>query len=150
MDLSRDTEQVTKTAVHAQQLWAYPVLRSTLLVLTCVTAALPGCRKFPEVEVSEKQFDSKTPYPEFVPLEDLLNEPEATITDEVETNLTTRRDDLAETPDAQDLEDAQDPVLDRLDALRAKRETDAGSDPIIDEDLRKRLEGGITPPTIAE
>ncbi|MGH1578677.1 hypothetical protein [Planktotalea sp.] len=113
-------------------------------------ASLPGCRKFPEVEVSEAQFDSKTPYPKLIPFETLLKEPEPSITDEVEEDLTTRRDDLLDTPDADDLEEAKDPVLDRIDALRKRRDEQTTSDPIIDDELRKRLEGGITPPTEPE
>jgi hypothetical protein len=77
----------------------------------------------------------------------LLKEPKPSITDEVQDDLTTRRDDLLETPDAQQ---AKDPMLDRIDALRSRRDEQAESDPIIDEDLRKRLEGGISTPTVPE
>lgn len=122
-------------------------LRAPLLIsLVALCLAVPACRKFPELELSEKQFDNKTPYPEFVPLEILLKEPEATITDEVETDLTTRREDLQDTPAGQDATEAKDPVLDRLDALRAQRDAQAQSQPIIDDELRKRMEGGITAP----
>lgn len=123
---------------------------STAIVLGTFLSQLAGCATFPELEVSEAQFDSKTPYPKPVPLDELLTEPEPSITDEVQEELTTRRDDLLETPDAEDAEEAKDPVLDRIDALRKKREEQAQSDPVIDDELRKRMEGGITPPTVPE
>ena len=123
---------------------------SCLILFALLAVTNAGCQKFPELEVSEAQFDGKTPYPEFVPIEELLIEPEATITSEVETDLTTRRDTLQETPEGADAEDAGDPVLDRIDALRERRDNEATNDPIIDDALRKRLEGGINPPTIAE
>lgn len=121
-----------------------PRFISIFLVLL-LGAGLVACRKFPEVDVSEKQFDSKTAYPEFVPLDELLDAPEPTITEEVESDLTTRRDDLQTTPQALDAEAQNAPVLDRLDALRQKRdETDPRA--IFDEETRKRLESGITDP----
>ena len=117
-------------------------------MIAILCSGVVACAKFPELEVSEAQFDRKTPYPKFVPLDVLLKEPEASITDDVQDELTTRRDDLQSTPDAASSEETNDPVLDRLDALRARR--DEEKEPIIDDDLRKRLEGGITPPTIPE
>ena len=124
----------------------------TILIAVLICTALPACKKFPELEVSEVQFDSKTPYPKFVPLDILLKEPEATITDEVEDNLTSRRDTLQDTPvvSSAQAEKANDPVLDRLDALNARLEAQAAADPIIDDALRKRMEGGINPPTLPE
>ncbi len=124
----------------------------SFLILTFACAALSSCAKFPELEVSEAQFDSKTPYPKFVPLDVLLKEPEATITDDVQDDLTARRDDLQDTPtpSSESTDQANDPVLDRLDALSARRDAQASNDPIIDDELRKRMEGGITPPTIPE
>ncbi|MGB7317233.1 MAG: hypothetical protein WBC85_04630 [Planktotalea sp.] len=126
-------------------------MRAPFIIFIALCAAgLGGCGKFPELEVSEAQFDSKTPYPKLVPLEELLKEPEATITDEVQTDLTTRRDDLQATPEAQGVSDTSDPVLDRIDELRARRDAQAASDPAIDDELRKRMEAGITAPTVPE
>jgi hypothetical protein len=115
-----------------------------------LAVGLQACTKFPELEVSEAQFDDKTPYPEFVPMDVLLKEPEATITDDVETDLTTRRDDLLTTPDAQSAQDLKDPVLDRIDALRERSQANAQNGSIFDDELRKRLEGGITATTVPE
>lgn len=126
-------------------------MRASLLSFTVAFAVLAaGCAEIPEIEVSEAQFDSKTPYPKLVPIEELLKEPEASITDEVQDDLTTRRDDLLETPAAEGSEDTKDPVLDRIDALRARRDAEAASDPVIDEELRKRMETGISAPTVPE
>ena len=127
-------------------------LRPTILITVLFCAALPACKKFPEIKISEAQFVSKTPYPKFVPLDILLKEPEATITDEVEDDLTSRRDTLQSTPvaSAAQTEMANDPMLDRLDALRARRKAQTAADPIIDDALRKRMEGGINPPTLPE
>jgi len=127
-------------------------LRPTILITVLFCAALPACKKFPEIKISEAQFVSKTPYPKFVPLDILLKEPEATITDEVEDDLTSRRNMLQSTPVASAAQTgmANDPVLDRLDALRARSKVQAAADPIIDDALRKRMEGGINPPTLPE
>ena len=122
----------------------------TPLILATLLTQLAACATFPELEVSEAQFDSKTPYPELVPVEELLEEPEASITDEVQDDLTTRRDELLETPDAKDAEEAKDPVLDRIAALRKRRDEQAASDPVIDDELRKRMEGGISAPIVPE
>jgi hypothetical protein len=124
--------------------------KSAFFVLALLCAGISGCKKFPELELSEEQFDSKSPYPELVPVSVLLEEPEATITGEVETDLTTRRDDLLTTPDAETVEETKDPILNRLDALRERRQAEAAEGSIFDEELRKRLEGGITPPTVPE
>lgn len=125
--------------------------RTTLLFASAfLCIGLSACKDFPDLEVSEAEFDKKTPYPKLIPLEVLLKEPEATITDEIETELTTRRDDLNATPQAADAEDTNDPVLNRIDALRARQEEKAANDPIIDEKLRKRMEDGIKPPTLPE
>lgn len=110
-----------------------------------VLALLASCTEFPELEVSEAEFDSSTPYPDLVPLEQLLKEPEPTITDEVQDTLTTRRDDLQSTPSGADPEG--DPLLERLQALRDKRDEKLEADPVIDETLRKRLEAGISAPS---
>lgn len=123
---------------------------SAIFALALLCASVSGCKKFPELELSEEQFDSKSPYPELVPLSVLLEEPEATITDDVETDLTTRRDDLLTTPDGATVEETKDPLLERLDALRERREAEAAEGSIFDDELRKRLEGGITPPTVPE
>lgn len=133
-------------------MFARPALITCLLVM-----ALGGCRNFPEVEVSEAQFDSKTPYPEFVPLEVLMEQPEPAITPELQTELTTRRDALNATPQAAEAvlrSDARtgskDPLLNRLDALRAKQATHNENAPDIEDELRKRMEEGITPPTTTQ
>ncbi|MEP5154820.1 hypothetical protein [Planktotalea sp.] len=118
---------------------------SPFLVLIAL-ASLGGCADFPELEVSEAEFDRTTPYPDLVPLDELLEEPEPTITDELQDTLTTRRDDLLATPSGAD----SDPLLERLEALRKKRDEKLVADPEIDEELRKRLEGGITAPTEPE
>ena len=115
-----------------------------------MSLGLNGCANFPELEVSEAEFDRKTRYPKFVPLEVLLKEPEATITDEVEAELTTRREDLQGTPVGVDAEDANDPVLNRIDQLRAQQQSNSANDPIIDDALRERMEGGIKPPTASQ
>ena len=121
-----------------------------IIALTCCIAALTACRQFPEIDVSEARFDKSTPYPEFVPLDVLLEEPEPEIDAELETELTQRGSTLNQTPEAPTTEEQQDPLLDRLDALRAKRAEQAGSDPIISDELRERMTGGITAPTIPE
>ncbi|WP_293448397.1 hypothetical protein [Planktotalea sp.] len=123
---------------------------SAIFALALLCASVSGCKKFPELELSEEQFDSKLPYPELVPLSVLLEESKATITDDVETDLTTRRDDLLTTPDGATVEETKDPLLERLDALHERREAEADEGSIFDDELRKRLEGGITPPTVPE
>lgn len=123
--------------------------RSFIFAL-CAFAALSSCRAFPEIEVSEQQFDAQTPYPEFVPLDVLLDEPEAEIDAEMQKDLTKRNRVLGRTDSAETLEDEQDPLLDRLDALRAKRDEEAVNDPAISDELRKRMEAGITAPRVPE
>jgi len=134
-------------------------------LIFALCCALSACADFPELEVSEAEFDSDTPYPEFVPLEVLLKEPEVTITDETQAELDTRREDLQSTPVA--TPDAEDDALqERIDALRKRQkelsentataETDAnvGDDASdtqsIEDRLRDRLENGIRPPTSSE
>ena len=121
-----------------------------LFAIGAALVALSGCKSFPELEVSEAQFDRKTPYPKLIPLEVLLKEPEPAITDDVQTDLTTRRDDLLSTPAGADADAANDPVLNRIDALRARQEAQAKNHPIIDEELRKRMESGIKPPVATQ
>lgn len=127
-------------------------MRRLILALMSLPA-LAACQNFPELDVSEARFDASTPYPDLVPVSELLDAPEATITDEVEDELTNRRDDLTATPQAPstaDSDPAKDPLQNRLDALREKRDAEADNDPIIDDALRKRLETGITAPTLPE
>jgi hypothetical protein len=119
---------------------------SSPIFIIAFLVSLAGCADFPELEVSEAQFDSDTPYPDLVPLDELLEEPEPAITDELQETLTTRRDDLLATPDGA----TNDPLQARLDALRKKRDEKLEADPVIDDELRKRLEEGITAPTEPE
>ncbi len=120
------------------------------LLIPALAPLMLACTTFPEPEVSEAEFDSKTPYPKLVPLEELLKEPEPSITDELQSDLTTRRDDLLSAPGSSNAAASQDPVLDRIDALRAQRDEQAARDSIIDDALRKRMEAGITAPTVPE
>lgn len=118
--------------------------------LAALSAVLSGCGNFPELEVSEAEFDRTTPYPKLVPMDVLLKEPEPAITDELQSDLTTRRDDLLATPTAADAEQRNDPVLDRLDALRAQQAAREQADALIDDELRKRMEDGIKPPSSSQ
>jgi len=113
-------------------------------------AALTGCRAFPEIEVSEARFDDTTPYPEFVPMDTLLEEPEAEIDKAMQRKLTKRSRKLGRTDEADTLEDSDDPLLDRLDALRARRDNEAINDPVISDELRARMEAGVTAPAVPE
>ena len=117
-----------------------------LIVLIGLSLALPACRKFPELEVSEAQFDDDTPYPELVPLEELLNAPEPTIDFELEVEMTERAVIQQGTPQATPPEDATDPIQNRLDALRAKRDDASANRETLNDAMRKRLEEGVQIP----
>ncbi|MEM9581296.1 MAG: hypothetical protein AAF891_11470, partial [Pseudomonadota bacterium] len=80
----------------------------------------------------------------------LLKEPEPEIDADFETEMTQRAVDLEATPEDASLEDKKDPVLDRLDALRAKRDAQEANGPLISDDLRKRLKTGVTEPQLPE
>ncbi|MEN8891501.1 hypothetical protein [Planktotalea arctica] len=121
---------------------------STPFIIALAATALLGCQKFPELDVSEEQFDAKSPYPKLVPIEELLKEPEPSITGEVQEELTARRDDLQAAPTPG--QNSDDPMQNRIDALRARRDVQAASDPLLDADLRKRMERGINAPIAPE
>mgnify|MGYP001157965971 CR=1 FL=1 len=134
---------------------------SKRLAIIAFCSALAACSDLPELEVSEAEFDSKTPYPDFVPLDVLLKEPEATITDDTQNALDTRREDLLSTPFAQ-TEPKEDALQKRIDALRKRQqelsastlsrtpEVETSSAQSIEDRLRDRLENGIRPPTPSE
>ncbi len=134
---------------------------SKQLAIVAFCSALAACSDLPELEVSEAEFDSKAPYPEFVPLDVLLKEPEATITDDTQDALDTRREDLLSTPVAQ-TEPNDDALQKRIDALRKRQqrlsastlsrtpEVETSSAQSIEDRLRDRLENGIRPPTPSE
>lgn len=126
-----------------------PRTRALTLCFILLASLSAGCRDFPELELSEAEFDSSTPYPKFVPVEELLKEPEPSITDETQNALTSRRDALLDTPDGDGVS-RKDPLLDRLDALRAKRDARVTGDPVIDDQLRKRMTEGVTVPIAPE
>lgn len=121
-----------------------------LLIFLFLSLALTGCATFPEVEVSDQKFDADTPYPEFVPLDILLKAPEPEIDAETEAELTQRNADLAQTPSGATAQETADPILDRLDALRAKQAEQSAAAPEISDALRARMDAGITAPAIPE
>jgi hypothetical protein len=130
--------------------------RTYALGLLLAALTLAACAGIPELEVSEAEFDDTTPYPGFVPFDILLKDPVPTITGDVETELTTRNADLTARTAAPALAAASgtplpqtDPLLDRLDALRAKRNA-IGQTTVIDDALRARIDAGITAPTVPE
>ncbi len=125
----------------------------TLPVLILGLLVLSGCAGLPDLELSDAEFDQDTPYPEFVPLDVLLKEPEATITDETESTLDARREELVNTP-LSPSGDTNDALQQRIDALR-KRQQElstglAASEDDLDDRLRDRLENGIQPPNTSE
>lgn len=129
--------------------------RPYTLGLLLAALTLAACADIPELEVSEAEFDATTPYPGFVPFDILLKDPEPSITGDVEAELTERNTSLnariaepAASAAAATLPQT-DPLLDRLDALRAKRET-VNQAPVIDDALRARIDAGISAPTVTE
>lgn len=115
-----------------------------VLLLLSLAICLQACRTFPEVEKLEQTFDAKQPYPDFVPLDLLLKEPVASITPELEAEMTADRDALQNTPAGTG---SKDPLQDRIDALDKKRA--AAKNSRIDDATRKRMENGITAPSSA-
>ena len=134
---------------------------SKQLAIVAFFSALAACSDLPELEVSEAEFDSKAPYPEFVPLDVLLKEPEATINDNTQDALDTRREDLLSTHVAQ-TEPNDEALQKRIDALRKRQqelsastlsrtpEVETSSAQSIEDRLRDRLENRIRPPTPSE
>jgi hypothetical protein len=136
-------------------------VKPTPLLIIALCTALAACADLPELEVSEAEFDSDTPYPEFVPVDVLLKEPEATITDDTQDDLDTRREDLLSTP-LTDTDDEDDALQERIDALRKRQQemsktpsastqtVEESAEQSIEDRLRDRLENGIRPPTPSE
>ncbi len=122
---------------------------SRCLCVPCIALSLlGGCSSIPKVNISDARFDSTTPYPEFVPLEILLKEPEATIDDSFEASITIRAADQQDEALAAASQSATDTgaVDSRLETLRAKRDALTDVSSALDEESRTRLEAGISVP----